>query len=110
MRLPGIYLAEAGDLAGTEVVVARGRDEWRVMYDGHPGASMPFASKTASWRADTLWFDLLLPDGRTETFFGVVQDNGLKIVREKPSLYSEVLPKRFTIDEFFAQERHGECE
>ena len=101
-RLTGFYsnivlVEQAGDLVGSEVIIAADGDEVRVMYD-------------VSFAKDTLRFDIIELDGSTRRLVGILRDSGLRLFRESRPEASETLPKRFTLEEFFGQERHGECE
>lgn len=114
-RLTGFYsnivlVEQAGDLVGSEVIIAADGDEVRVMYDDREGASVPHAGFNVSFAKDTLRFDIIELDGSTRRLVGILRDSGLRLFRESRPEASETLPKRFTLEEFFGQERHGECE
>ena len=114
-RLTGVYsnivlVERAGDLVGREVIIAADGDELRVMYDAREGASVPHAGFNVSFVEDTLRFEIIVADGSTRRYVGILRDNGLDFFRESRPEASETLPKRFTLEEFFDQERHGDCE
>ena len=114
-RLTGFYsnivlVEEAGDLVGSEVIIAADGDELRVMFDDREGASVPHAGFNVSFARDTLRFDIIALDGSTMRHVGILRDSGLILFRESRPEASETLPKRFTLEEFFGQERYGECE
>ena len=113
--LTGVYssivvVEETGDAVGEEVIIAVDGDKLRVMYDAREGASVPHAGFNVSFVRDTLRFEIIVVDGSTRHYVGILRDSGLDFFRESRPEASETLPKRFTLEEFFGQERYGECE
>ena len=113
--LTGVYssivvVEETGDAVGEEVIIAVDGGELRVMFDARAGASIPHAGFNVSFVKDTLRFEIIVTDGSTKRYVGILRDSGLDLLPESRPEASRTLPKKFTLEEFFGQERRGECE
>ncbi len=107
-----VFVEEAGDLVGTEVLLLRRSDQIQgavTFYEGGPGSPLPF--ERPSVRGDTISFSLTSAAGSEQASYALVHHGSrVELIATGHAAEIDTVPQKQSIMEFMSREAKPGCD